>query len=96
LWRISKDLPATDAGKAAAKSVAAAAKDKVLADEIQASQEYSALHVQAARVKDSAKTAAFRAALKALSDRHPATRFGKMAATEAQRLTLQAQAAKAA
>ncbi len=90
LKRVARDVPTTDAGKAAVKSVTAAAKDKTIAEEIQACLEYTTLHQQAAKVKDSAKSPAFRTALKAMADKHPATRFGKMAAAELVRLAFQA------
>ena len=83
LKRIAANLGTSTAGKAAAKAVSAAAKDKTLAGEMQAGQEYVTLHEQAAKVKDFAKNFQFVTALKSLAQKHPGTKFGKMAADEA-------------
>ncbi len=83
LKRIAANLGRSAVGKSAAKAVSAAAKDKTLAGEMQAGQEYTTLHEQAAKVKDFAKNFQFVTALKSLAQRHPGTKFGKMAADEA-------------
>jgi hypothetical protein len=87
LKKINRDLASTVPGKAAAKAVAASNKDKVLQGEIQAYQEYMTIHQQAAGAGNFTRNPQFEAALKAVSEKHPNTKFGRMAADEARRLS---------
>ena len=87
LKKISKDFGTTKTGMTAVRAVKAAARDKALASEIQAGQEYTNLHQQASKVKNFARNSEFVTALTAVAEKHPDTKFGKMAADEVRRLT---------
>ena len=86
LKQIADGLGATDAGKEARKAASAAAKDKAVVREMQAQADYLALMSKAVAAKKLVKNPEFAAALNVLAQKHPDTRYGRMAADAAARI----------
>ncbi|HUT58552.1 MAG TPA: redoxin domain-containing protein [Phycisphaerae bacterium] len=86
LDRIARGLPRSEPGRQARKAVNEAARDKAIGKQTQAQRAYMTLMSKASQPRRLLGNAEFVAALKALAEKFPDTKFGKMAAADAARV----------